>query len=314
MGRGVDDLLAVSPLIPVVAALGTVVSVLIQPPIHSGDATALPDWLDLVWGLVAAGIFCVLVVVVGTFGGNVPAKRRNARSAAELRVRLAELKDKLVTIDRAKNAPAGTKVLLSVTKIQDAHDFIATALGLPLYSEPSSLQAVEPPDPPPDYPALFDRLHEAEAAIIAVEPVTDVLGDAQYDHLRLTGSSIDNAAELQRDIETAIAALVAAKQLSANALTYVTSPAGVSEQTSNRTAPAGSAANTASAGPPTSGSPSSSAAKPTVSVVSSTTSAGGSNAQSRGAPPISAAGKSGFVSSRQSRRSSCCVGGSSTSW
>lgn len=241
--RAIDALLPVAPLIPVVAALGAVVSLLIWHPASTSGNTEPRDLVALVAGLVLAIVFCTVVARWGRSNGNRAARRRDARSRAELELRLAMLKAKL-------DANPGADGLRARSEVKNAYNAIARALGLPAYAPPDTTPESAPAggDLAPDYPALFDWLHEAEAAAFEIEQPTHVLRDAQYDHLRLTGSSINNAAELQSTIETAIAAFVAAHRLSANALVYVTGPTTAVKQTAATTGRTAATTNSASPG------------------------------------------------------------------
>jgi hypothetical protein len=201
--RGLDDyvsaLVGTASIIPVVAALVTVVGYSLPP----SDVTA--SWLALANHPLIAGtanLMLAWLTVAGLYYllGFTSPDRANAGSYSALRDRLRELRARCSGPYREPSShPEGqcSSCLLKRIAWEEscAHrDAIATELRS---QGPRWVLGT-------GYVNLWKRVHSAEEALIMVEPREAVIAGARYDELRCRGSDIDSREKLQDRVTAAV--------------------------------------------------------------------------------------------------------------
>ena len=217
-GSFAAGLVASAPHLPLLAALGTVVTYLAPK-----DVTLLGNWPKagiaghaLLAGALIGFMAWVALAILYWCWGCTGAAGANAHSHGQLYERLQGLRTWCAVLEpyaAAATPPSDAPAIpnqaatsaglargaAAVTEVRCYKDAIEHELS----SQPPGLRWLQATG----YVTLWNLVHRAEEALIEAEPASSVLGDAFYDELRLNDSPIGNSNVLRAQLRQAVAVL-----------------------------------------------------------------------------------------------------------
>ncbi|WP_220204697.1 hypothetical protein [Reticulibacter mediterranei] len=190
------SLVGVLFILPIVAAIITVISYILTE-----------SWYAILWGCAGTCAFWLLIAV--PLCRFVSASGANRRSYDLLMSDLAQLKTRLEALKRQQkeqDEPLPKYSQIALAEVEAGYSTLQESLN----SAPSNLRWISGIG----YLDAWATLHQAEEALIEVEPINMVLENALYDARRIEKSAIGNTDELLNQL------LQAVKDLDPAAMVY----------------------------------------------------------------------------------------------
>jgi hypothetical protein len=180
------SLVGVLFIMPIVAAVITVISYIL-----------MQSWYAILWGSAGTCGFWLLIAI--PLSHFVSASGANRRSYDLLMSELAQLKTRLEALKQLQKEPGQQLPKYSQIALAEVEAGYST-LQESLNSTPSNLRWVSGIG----YLDAWATLHQAEEALIEVEPINMVLENALYDARRIEKSTIGNTDELLDQLMQAV--------------------------------------------------------------------------------------------------------------